>query len=302
MSQAFLSKKVLITGGEGFTGNSLARFLTGKGYEVVRTVHHEYTGDDTAIKSCDIRNRSSVDKMISEIQPDYIFHLAGISFVAEKNASLIYDVNVIGSENILLALKEQNIRPKKIIMASSANVYGNQNAEVLDETMCPVPVSHYAVSKLGMEHIARTYFDRFDIIITRPFNYTGPGHSENFLVPKIIKHYHEKKQEIELGNLDVNREINDIRDVVDIYYKLMISGSRSEIVNICSGRDIRLGEIIEKMDKLAGYNIKVLVNPEFVRSNEVRRLLGSTKKLSELIDLKISHDIMDTLESMYNGN
>ena len=300
MSQASPSETVLITGGDGFTGIKLSEYLVSRGYNVVRTVHHEHEGSK-AVK-CDIRDLASVEKMVAQTRPDFVFHLAGISFVAEKNASLIYDVNVIGSENILLALAGQDYSPKKVIMASSANVYGNLSAEILDETMCPAPVSHYAVSKFGMERIAANYFDKMDIILTRPFNYTGPGHGENFLVPKIVRHFHEKKSEVELGNMDVFREINDIRDVVKIYYQLMTSDARSKTVNICSGRDICLGDIIEKMNELAGYNIRVNINPDFVRKNEVKRLLGSTRLLAEIIDLQIEYDINDTLKSMFYNN
>jgi nucleoside-diphosphate-sugar epimerase len=112
----------------------------------------------------------------------------------------VYDINFFGTLNILDALVELGQRPAKIVLASSANVYGNPPVEVIDESVCPMPVNHYAISKLAMEFMARTYFDRLNILITRPFNYTGVGQGDNFLIPKIVRHYQEGKTEIELGN------------------------------------------------------------------------------------------------------
>ena len=175
---------VLITGIDGFTGKHLEAFLNAKGYNVFGTVIEESKNENYL--KCDIRNKEEVDIVISKVKPDYIFHLAAISFVGETDKSMIYDVNVLGTQNILDSVLLFEIEPKKIIIASSATVYGNQDENTLDETMCPKPVNHYGYSKLAMEHLATTYFNKLDIIITRPFNYTGIGHSKNFVIPKII--------------------------------------------------------------------------------------------------------------------
>jgi len=211
----------------------------------------------------------------------------------------MYDVNVIGTENLLSALDSSKLIPEKIVIASSATVYGNQNSSVLAEGMCPKPVNHYGCSKLIMEHIVAGYFQKFNIIITRPFNYTGPNQPDHFLVPKIIKHYKEKKEYIELGNINVAREFNNVSDVSNIYYQLMLCKTNSAIVNVCSGVGVYLNDIINYMDNFAGYKIKIKVNPDLIRANEIIELKGSTEIISSLISFEIKEDIQKTLMQMY---
>lgn len=290
---------ILITGIDGFTGTHLATFLQDKGYNVYGTVIGEPTRENHL--QCDIRNLAEVDLVVTTVKPDYIFHLAAISFVGESDKSLIYDVNVIGTQNILDALLKASLDPRKVIIASSATVYGNQNEQVLDESMCPKPVNHYGYSKLAMEHLVSTYFDRLNILMTRPFNYTGLGHSENFVIPKIVSHFVSGKKSIELGNLDVAREFNDIRIVVDIYWKLMMCDQKSNIVNLCTGNAVKLRDVISYLEELAGYKIEVKVNPDFVRKNEIPILTGSTKKIYGLIEVENEFTIEDTLKIMYKG-
>jgi nucleoside-diphosphate-sugar epimerase len=191
--------------------------------------------------------------------------------------------------------------PKRVIVASSANVYGTPKAEVLDESLCPAPVNHYAASKLAMEHMVRTWFEKLPILITRPFNYTGPGQAEHFLVPKIVKHFRERAPYIELGNLQVSRDYSDVEDVVSTYLALLKSDARSEVVNICSGRAIALLDIVEMMNDIAGYRIEVRVSPEFVRQNEVPRLIGSRARLESLVEIAPPRPFVETLRRMYEA-
>ena len=106
--------------------------------------------------------------------------LRRVAFVAHGNAEDFYRVNVLGTLNLLQALAKLDRAPERVIIASSANVYGTPDVGMLDESLCPAPVNHYACSKLAMEHMVRPWFSRFPILITRPFNYTGPGQSEAF--------------------------------------------------------------------------------------------------------------------------
>ncbi len=290
---------VLITGIDGFTGKHLETLLISKSYTVFGTVINRPDKDNHI--ECDIRHKDQVYAVINQIKPDYIFHLAAISFIGEKDKSLIYDVNVLGTQNILDSLIFYNLNPRKIIIASSATVYGNQGANILDESMCPKPANHYGYSKLAMEHLAITYFSKLNILITRPFNYTGIGHNENFIIPKIVKHFKSKKTNIELGNLDIAREFNDIRIVIDIYFKLMTCNAKSDIVNICTGNVIKLKEILLCMQEIAGYKINIQVNPEFIRKNEIYSLKGSTKKMYNMIGIVNGLDIKHTLKLMYQS-
>ncbi len=292
--------KVLVTGLEGFTGIYLESILREEGYEVYGTSLAD--SPKPHIFTCNITKRIEIETIVRDICPDFIIHLAAISFVGESNASLIYDVNVIGTENLLEALLGLEKKPQKIILVSSATVYGNQTVEILDETLCPKPINHYGFSKLAMEHLSSTYFDKLPIIITRPFNYIGIGQGEHFLIPKIVSHYQKKYTTIELGNLDVAREFNDVRDIVLWYVDLLQSKSHGEIVNLCSGKAISLTDIIDYMNQLAGYKIDVRVNPKFVRSNEIKTLFGSTNKLTQLTPKRKLKEIKETLAWMYHAS
>ena len=289
--------KVLITGINGFTGVHLEKYLMASGFDVSGTV----LGAPTSKKhfQCDITNKNEIKNLIARIRPEYVVHIAAISFVGESNASLIYDVNVIGTENLLHSLIESNVIPKKTIIASSATVYGNQGKEILDESMCPKPVNHYGASKLAMEHLCANYFSHMDIILTRPFNYTGIGQEEHFLIPKIVNHFKAKKPTISLGNLDVKREFNDISYVCDIYKRLLLSDIKSETLNIASNRGIKLLDVIEMMNEIAGYTINVEVNPAFVRKDEIKSLTGSTEKLTSCLGKVKQKAFVDTLREMY---
>ena len=291
--------RILITGINGFTGIHLERYLLEKGFDVYGTVI------DTPLNrkhfQCDITRVDQVDTIIAELRPDYLIHIAGISFPGEKNASLIYDVNVIGTENIIRSLINHKVTLKKVIIASSATIYGDQGKEVLDESMCPKPVNHYGCSKLAMEHISAHYFDKLNIIITRPFNYTGIGQEKHFLIPKIVSHYKEGQREIELGNLNVAREFNDIDYIIGNYYKLLISEAKSITVNLSSNHPVKLLDVIDMMNEIAGYTIEVKVNPLFVRENEIPSLSGSTSLLETLIELENKDTLHKTLQIMYDA-
>lgn len=150
--------------------------------------------------------------------------------------------------------------------------------------------------------MARTYDDRLPLIITRPFNYTGVGQEEHFLIPKIVAHYRRREPAIELGNLDVVRDFSDVRFVVEVYRRLLESEARAETVNLCSGRGVALGEIIERMNQIAGHAIQVNVNPAFVRANEIRRLIGDNGKLQRMIGPLPIFPIHDILSTLYRNS
>jgi len=296
---ASLSNKVLITGINGFTGIYLKKYLENKDFEVFGISNH-LENENSKILKCDITNKEEVFKVFSAIQPNYIFHFAAISFVQHHNIHEIYNSNVIGTQNILDACSACEEPIKKIILASSASVYGNITDAILSENSCPNPVNHYGISKLAMEHLAKTYFQKLPIIITRPFNYTAPGHGEQFVVPKIAKAFNTKEKVLELGNLNVFREYNSIDFVCEVYFKLMNSKAKSEIVNIASGTTHSLQEIISLFEKESKHSLKIQINPAFVRKNEIKKLAGDVTKLNKMIDLSFKHSINDVIKSFLN--
>ncbi|OHE20557.1 MAG: epimerase, partial [Sulfurimonas sp. RIFOXYD12_FULL_36_11] len=257
-----------------------------------------YSGTSGKTFKVDITYKADIDTVLKEVVPDFIIVLSGISFPAHGHNEDFYAINTIGAINILDVLIHLNQNPKKIIMASSATVYGNQGVEVLDETLCPKPTNHYGASKYAMESLSRNYFEKLNIIIARPFNYTGINQEDNFLIPKIIKHFKEMKQTIELGNIDVSREFNDVGYVCEIYKKLLESSVSSEVVNLSANRGIKLLDVIDMMNEMAGYKIKVKINPDFVREGEIKTLTGSCEKLFGLIGEVEQKEFKETLRDM----
>ncbi len=288
-----LSNKVVITGIGGFTGKYLSEHLIKKGYDVFGISNFEDKKKNTF--KCDVTNKNEVEAVLRKIRPNYIIHLAAISFVQHNDIQEIYKVNVIGTQNILescLIVKESL---KKIILASSATVYGNNPNEILSEDMCPNPINHYGISKLAMEQVAKTYFSRLPLLITRPFNYTAPGHGEQFVIPKIAKAFVNREKQIELGNLDVYREYNSIEFVCDVYCKLLETKTSSTIVNIASGYVYSLNDVITKFEEKSNHKIEVIVNPDFVRKDEIKILKGDISKLKSIISLEFPNSIDSTV-------
>lgn len=295
MNVASVSKRVLITGIEGFTGYYLQSHLEQEGFEVIGTSQKK----DEKYIHLDITQKDSIVNVLKAVNPDYIIHLAGISFVGHGSALDFYNVNTIGAHNLLEAAVETGCTPKKIILASSATVYGNQNTEVLDETLCPGPVEHYGISKYAMECIATQYFDVLPIIIARPFNYTGKGQSLDFVIPKIVQYYKEKREVIELGNIHVAREFNSVQYVCRAYGKLLTSDAHSLVVNICTGRIVTIEDILAMMNEIAGYTIKVSTNTALIRHNEIPVLRGSPERLYSIIGKIEDMPLYYLLKEMY---
>jgi len=235
-------KTILITGCDGFTGRYVQSELEAQGYTIVAL-------------SSDLTDYASLEDEISKTQPDAVFHLAGIAFVGYGNANAFYEVNLIGTRNLLEALHQKAPKVSSILLASSANVYGNRAEGALDENTIPNPVNDYAVSKLAMEKMAALWCDRLPLFMVRPFNYTGVGQDENFLIPKIVSHFKSKQPIIELGNLDVWREFGDVRAVAYAYRKLIEQCPVGKILNICTGQSHSLRDIIALCVKLTVHNI-----------------------------------------------
>ncbi|CAI8927231.1 GDP-mannose 4,6-dehydratase [Methylocaldum szegediense] len=290
---------VLVTGSRGFTGRYLCAALAEKGYRVVGLVRGSASTLDEV--QCDLSDPAATNEVVKRVRPDRVVHLAAIAFVGHGCAEEFYRVNLFGTLNLIEAIALHAEHVRQIVVASSATVYGNVDGERIDESHCPLPVDHYGISKLAMEYMLRTWFNRLPILIARPFNYTGPGQNEHFLVPKIVKHFSHGYSKIELGNLDVARDFSDVRDVVEIYSRLLESDIHSEVVNICSGRAISLREILDTMQDIAGYSIEVRRNRQFVRQNEIRRMAGDNSKLLRLVGSVPTKSLSETLYEMYEA-
>ncbi len=294
--------RALITGLGGFTGRYLAAELTGAGFSVFGTTHPGEPVRTNAFQ-VDLCDRATLRNVVREVKPHVVAHLAAISFVGHSDPDSIYQVNVLGTRHLLQALTEVGERPEAVLLASSANVYGNATAGLIDEAAALSPENDYAVSKLAMEYMARLWTDQLPLIVVRPFNYTGVGQADHFLVPKIVSHFRRGDQSIELGNIDVERDFSDVRTVAKIYRRLLEKPPVGEVLNVCSGSSTTIREILKIMSGIANYEIDIQVNPVFVRSNEVKVLRGCSKKLLGKLpgisdDLQ-TYALADTLRWMY---
>lgn len=280
-----MSKRVLVTGASGFAGFYLVDLLSKSGYHVGGLSNHMHEpGKVDQAYIGDLSNLADLRRVVSDFQPSHVVHLAAISFVGHENAGEIYATNVVGTRNLLVALSELPLVPEAVLLVSSANIYGSSGKSMLAEDDAPNPANDYAVSKIAMEYMARQFTSSLNIVIARPFNYTGLRQSAHFLVPKIVKHFRERRPTIELGNLDVSRDFSDVRKVVWSLQKLIETSSAiGQVYNICSGVPHSLAFIIETCERVTGHHLNVLVNPAFVRSNEVKSLAGDPSKLTTAI-------------------
>lgn len=276
---------VLVTGVEGFTGHYVKAELEANGHTVVGL-------------NSDLTNADAVTNEVINLQPEAVIHLAGIAFVGDDNANAFYNVNLVGTRNLLDALAKYGSKLSSVLITSSANVYGNTTGGVLDENVSPNPPNDYAVSKLAMEYMARLWSEKLPICIVRPFNYTGVGQNEKFLIPKIIKHFQNKEAVIELGNLEVWREFGDVRTVAAIYRMLIENCPKGETLNVCTGQIYSLKEVMTLCEKLTGHKIEIKVNPAFVRENEVRELKGDNKRLNNWVTDIPAYTFEETLSWM----
>lgn len=277
--------KILVTGADGFTGRHFVREAQVQGHDVVEL-------------RADLRDVAALSSEVAMVQPEAVVHLAAISFVGHAKDVDFYDVNVIGTLNLLDALAALVHTPSRVLLASSANVYGNCERSPITEDQAPAPRNHYAMSKVAMEYLARTRMNRLPLVLARPFNYTGQGQNLSFVIPKLVDHFARKADMVELGNLDVEREFNDVRFVCDAYLRLLASGQPGETYNVCSGRAVTLRSILELLPRLSGHSLQVAVNPAFVRAHEVHRLCGDPGKLLASIGPLEQPSLEDTLRWM----
>jgi nucleoside-diphosphate-sugar epimerase len=295
-SESAALKKVLLTGQHGFTGRYVADALVARGH-VVLGLGEEPA--DLASPAVELRDPAAVTRAVARSAPDAVVHLAAIAFVAHGDADDMYRTNVVGTRNLLQALTGLKKAPSAVLLASSANVYGNSDQELLDESVAPRPSNDYAVSKLAMEYMARLWMDRLPVTLLRPFNYTGVGQGSQYLIPKIVDHFRRGERSIELGNLHVARDFQDVRFVADTYARLLDNYPVGQLLNVCSGNAVTLTEVIHMMEQIAGYSIEVRVNPAFVRANEVTRLQGDNTRLASLLGTLAPIPLEETLRWMY---
>jgi len=280
----------------GFTGHYLSKALIHAGYEVHGV--GATPSEDANYHQLDLSDVDAMRTLVAQIQPSVVVHLAAIAFVGHADAEAFYRVNLIGTHNLLSVLAQAAPHLECVLLVSSANIYGNCNEGVLHESQTPAPENDYAVSKLAMEHMAKLWLSKLPIVSVRPFNYTGVGQSDQFLLPKIVSHFKRKEKHIELGNLDVWRDFSDVRAVVAAYVSLIQAKPIGQVFNVCSGQATSLRQVLAMAEEMAGYAIEVVVNPAFVRPNEIKESIGSAVHLKTVLPHWQTIPLRDTLAWM----
>jgi GDP-4-dehydro-6-deoxy-D-mannose reductase len=279
---------ILITGGTGFVGNHLITHLKdgdsrvavlSSGGSSVRVPGVDYY-------EADIRDANVVQSIVREVSPEKIFHLAGISDVASswKDPRLTFEVNVLGTLNLFEAAMSLP-RPPRILNVSTAQVYARASGG-LSEDSPTAPDNPYAASKAMAELLTVPYRKgaTSGIVTARAFNHTGPGQSERFVLPSIARQFAEiqvgeRSPKLIVGNVDVERDFTDVRDVVEVYCLLLEKGHAGEIYNVCSGSAVRLADIIKMFESVSGTKVELEKDPARIRPNEAATVLGDSEKL-----------------------
>lgn len=293
------SERVLLTGSGGFTGRPLAARLRQDGHDVFGLTKGPATGGET---TGDLLDRDWIRRTVTEIRPTVIIHLAAVSATQQTDRNA-YSVNADGTANLLSAAAGLGQRPHRVIVASSAAVYAPPNGDrPITEDHLLEPRGAYGESKRAMENVASAFADRLPIVVTRPFNYTGPGQDPaNFVIPKIVDHFVRRAPRIDLGNLDLYRDFSDIRRVIEVYARLISRPVDPGAVNICSGRTVHLAGILGHLREISGHPIEVAKNPALVRPGEPRVIQGSATRLEAMLGDLPNPDFRDTLRSMYES-
>lgn len=291
-----MNEKVLISGAAGFIGRHLIKELKKQGID--------YLGiDNTEDAVNNIIRTSLLDFMglkdvLKEYKPTVIVHLAAIALATYENTAEIYNVNVVGTENLMRAITETCTEGTRMVMVSTAGVYGNQNKEFYDETLPFNPENHYSYSKMITEYLSAQY-GNIDIRIVRPFNIIGAGQRNVFLIPKLIECFAQRKPELRIGNIKPERDYVSIEYCIQALLALALKKEiKYKVYNICSGIGHSVQDVIDILKSYYGYCPEIIVDEKFVRKNEIWRMVGNPERLLELLDGKKSKPFDDLIIDM----
>ncbi len=291
--------KAFVTGGSGFVGGHLLSHLSDNGDKILSPKPSDM----------DIRDYQSVKDVISDFQPDVIYHLAGIAFVpdCEENFANALSVNVLGTENVLKAARE--LAPEsKFILISSGDLYGKVALENLPskETDQPIPANNYSLSKIFAEKMAERAAAIYGqkTVIMRPFNHIGPWQSSRFAISSFAQQLAVMKRDkktspLKVGNLSAKRDLTDVRDIVRGYRLAALKGNG--IYNLCSGISVTIREALDKLIEISGLDVKVEIDESRLRPIEIEEVRGSNKKAQQELgwqpQISLEQSLRDCLEA-----
>ena len=277
-----MKHRVLITGINGFVGRYITKELLN--YSDIEIMGFDCNitnsfGNRVGIKQINLLDKDNLNKAVCEFKPTSTIHLAGIASPVYGNVGELYDINVHGSENLLNVLYDVCEPNTRVVLTSTAGVYGNSGKEFITEDTPYNPENHYSFSKMIVEYIAKKYQDKLDVKIIRPFNIIGVGQNENFLVPKLVKAFASKQPTLSIGNMNTYRDFVDAEYAAKIFVKAALAQSMEyDVMNICAGHGTTGNDILSVLKEITNYSPNIEVNPAFVRKNEIMRLVGDPTK------------------------
>lgn len=290
-----MKKKALITGITGFAGSYMAEFLLNKGFEVCgicrwrsNRANIAHLNNKLKLIEADLLDAHSLESLMFEIRPDFIFHLAAQSFVPASwtSPAVTLETNIVGSANLFESVRRAQINPV-IQIACSSEEYGLVNPKEipLKETNPLRPLSPYAVSKVAMDYLGYQYFKSYGtkIVRTRGFNHTGPRRGDVFAESSFAKQIAEiekgkREPVIYVGNLETQRDYTDVRDMVKGYFLAVTKGEPGEVYNICSGKAWRISEVLDYLLAISKVKVTLKQDPARMRPSDVPILLGNNTK------------------------
>jgi GDP-4-dehydro-6-deoxy-D-mannose reductase len=289
--------RVLVTGVGGFVGGHVADFLAAhcpdaEVFGIVRRAGGDaLRARGVTVVTAELEDGCATDAVIDQVRPGRIIHLAGQSSVHRswENPAATLRANVLGLLNVLEALRRRSLTPR-VLVVGSAEEYGAVQAERLPvvETTPLQPGSPYAVSKVAQGYLARQYFlsHGVPIVCTRTFHHTGPGRGEVFAESSFAHQIAEieagrQPPVLSVGNLDAVRDFTDVRDVVRAYWLLLEKGRAGETYNVCSGRGIAIGDVLQELLDVSGATIEVRRDPDRMRPSDIPAIIGNPRKLRD---------------------
>ncbi|MEE9151750.1 MAG: GDP-mannose 4,6-dehydratase [Thermoplasmata archaeon] len=288
--------QALITGMTGFIGSHLAEFLLKKELEVAGTVwdktelkNVEAIKDKIRILDCDIRDSARVMKIIEEVKPVVIYHLAAQSFptVSWDEPARTLDTNVLGTAHVFEAVRKLNLDTIVLVACSSAEYGFVTESEVpVKESHVLLPLHPYGVSKVAQDLLAYQYYKNFGIktVRARIFNTTGPRKTNDVcsdFTNRIVRIEKGLDSEMLVGNLEAKRDITDVEDVVNALWLLCEKGELGEVYNVCSSRAYRIKDILNMAIDLSKLDMEPQVDPNKLRPTDEPIIMGDNTKIRE---------------------
>ena len=305
--------KALIIGAAGFVGSYLIQHLTtAYKWEIHATKlpNENLSASDIRVHDLNIMNPNEIRQLLTEVKPDYIFHLAAQSSVALswKNPQLTVDINIKGTLNILDTIRSLENYSPRILLIGSGEEYGYilPDETPVSEQVTPRPGNIYAATKTCQNMIGNIYSRAYgmQLIMVRAFNHIGPNQAAIFVASDFCKQVSEiefgkKEPTLHVGNLSAKRDFTDVRDVVQAYGLLIQNGKPGETYNVGSGHAISIQELLDTILSLSTSKILVSTDPARFRPSDIPIIEADISKLQETIhwypEIPLKQTLFETL-------